>query len=119
MLIRGAAEALRALTKPCQVAVYSDAKYLIQGASQWVKGWQARGWQTRDGKPVANREAWEALMEAACRHHVSWQQVKEDDAPADLTWAGELASEAAKLRETDAQHDPVQKPDVSENQNER
>jgi ribonuclease HI len=101
MLIHGAAEALGALTKPCHVTVYSDAKYLIQGASQWVKGWQARGWQTRDGKPVANRAAWEALVEAARPHQVVWQQVKEDDAPADLTWAGELASEAARLGETD------------------
>lgn len=119
MLIRGAAEALRALNKPCRVTVCSDAKYLIQGASQWVKGWQARRWQTRDGKPVANREAWEALMEAAHLHHVTWQQVKEDNAPADLAWAGKLASEAAKLRGTDAQRDPVQKPNMSESQDER
>ncbi|MCP4537647.1 MAG: ribonuclease HI [Chloroflexi bacterium] len=101
MLIRGAAEALEALTKPCQVTVYSDAKYLIQGASQWVKGWQARGWQTRNGKPVANRAAWEALMGAARPHQIVWQQAKEDNAPTDLAWAGELASEAAKLGEVD------------------
>ena len=102
MLIEGATEALRALTKPCRVTVYSNAKYLIQGASQWVKGWQSRGWQTRDGKPVANRAAWEALLEAARPHHVVWVQVKKDDAPADLAWAGELASEAARLGETNA-----------------
>lgn len=94
MLIRGAAEALRALTKPCRVTLYSDAKYLIQGASMWVKGWQARGWQTRDGKPVANRAEWEALLEAALPHRVTWQQVKGDAAPADLAQAGELAVEA-------------------------
>ena len=94
MLIRGAAEALRALTKPCRVTLYSDAKYLIQGASMWVKGWQARGWQTRDGKPVANRAEWEALLEAARPHRVTWLQVKGDAAPADLARAGELAVEA-------------------------
>ena len=62
MLIRGATEALRALTKPCNVTLYSDADYLIKGASIWVQGWQARGWQTKDGKPVANRSEWEALI---------------------------------------------------------
>ena len=102
MLIRGATEALRALTKPCRVTLRSDAKYLIQGASQWVRGWQSRGWQTRDGRPVANRAAWEALLEAAHPHHVTWLQVKEDDAPADLAWAGELASEAARLGEAES-----------------
>jgi ribonuclease HI len=101
MLIRGAVEALRALTKPCRVTLYSDAKYLIQGASQWVKGWQSRDWQTRDGKPVANRAAWEALLEAAHPHHVTWVQATEDNAPADLAWAGELASQAARLGEVE------------------
>lgn len=95
MLIRGATEALRALTRPCRVTIYSDAKYLIQGASSWVKNWQARGWQTRDGKPVANRAEWESLLEAARVHHVTWLLAQEDDTPADLEWAGELAAEAA------------------------
>jgi ribonuclease HI len=97
MLVQGAAETLRALTQPCRVTLYSDAKYLIQGASQWVKGWQSRGWQTRDGKPVANRAAWEALLEAARPHRVTWVQTTADDAPADLAWAGELASQATRL----------------------
>jgi len=98
MLIRGATEPLRSLTRPCRVTLYSDAKYLIQGASRWVKNWQARGWQTRDGKPVANRAEWEALLEAARPHHVTWLQVKGDTAPADLAWAGELAAQAAGQR---------------------
>ncbi len=78
------------------MAVYSDAKYLIEGASRWVQGWQARGWQTRDGKPVANRATWEALLEAARPHTVAWVQAKVDDAPTDLAWAGELAAQAAR-----------------------
>jgi ribonuclease HI len=102
MLIRGATEALKALTKPCQVTLYSDANYLIKGASLWVKGWQARGWQTREGKPVGNRAEWEALLKAAHPHHITWLQVQEDAAPADLSWAGELAAEAASPREPES-----------------
>ncbi len=96
MLIRGAAAALRALTRPCRVTLYSDANYLIQGASTWVKGWQTRGWTTREGKPVANRAEWESLLEAASRHHITWTQVRGDDVPPDLAWAGELAAQAAQ-----------------------
>ena len=95
MLIRGATEALRALTRPCRVTLYSDAKYLIQGGSSWVKNWQARDWQTRDGKPVANRAEWEALLEAARPHHVPGLAAEGDASPADLAQAGELAGEAA------------------------
>ena len=82
------AAALRALRKPCRVVVYSDAKYLVQGASLWIKGWQARGWQTRDGKPVANRDEWEALLEAARPHQVTWLLPQGEGSPADLDRAG-------------------------------
>ena len=95
MLIRGATEALLALSKPCQVTVYSDAKYLVKGASQWFKGWQARGWRTKEGKPVANRPEWEALLQAAEPHHVSWVLVQGEDIPDDLLRAAELAAEGA------------------------
>ncbi|MBN1890833.1 MAG: ribonuclease HI [Thermoflexales bacterium] len=94
LLIRAAAEALRALTRPCRVTVYSDAEYLVKGASQWIKGWQARGWQTKDGKPVANRAEWESLLEAAARHAVTWRVVDEESAPPDMERAALVASEA-------------------------
>lgn len=96
MLVRGAAEALQALTKPCHVVLYSDADYLIRGASRWVKSWQARGWQTREGQPVANQTEWEALLEAARPHRVTWLLAQRDAIPADLDWAGKLAAEAAE-----------------------
>jgi ribonuclease HI len=98
MLIRGATGALQALNRPCQVTLYSDAKYLIQGASQWVKGWQSRGWLTRDGKPVANQAEWQALLEATCPHQVTWLLAQGDAIPANLERAGELASQAASLQ---------------------
>ena len=96
MLVRAAAEGLRALTRPCRVFLYSDADYLIRGATRWIKGWQARDWRTRDGKPVANRAEWEALLEAAKPHQVTWLSARGDLAPDDLTQAGTLAAEAAR-----------------------
>ena len=98
MLIRGATGALKALNRPCQVALYSDAKYLVQGASQWVRGWQSRGWRTRDGKPVANQAEWQALLEAARPHDVAWLLAQGDAVPDDMERAGELASQAASLQ---------------------
>ena len=94
MLIRAAAHALRALTRPCSVVVYSDADYLIRGASQWIKGWLARGWETRDGKPVANRTEWESLLKATKPHRVTWQSGSMDEMT-DLTEAARLAVEAS------------------------
>lgn len=96
LLIHAAAKGLRALTRPCRVIVYSDADYLIKGATQWIKGWQARNWRTRDDKPVANRAEWEALIETTKRHQVTWLSARGDTAPDDLAQAGTLAAEAAR-----------------------
>ena len=94
LFIRGAAEGLWALTRPCSVVVISDANYLIQGASQWIKGWLNRDWRTRDGKPVANRGEWEALLVAMRPHRVSWRLGQINELP-NLAKAGELAAAAA------------------------
>jgi len=95
-LLWAAANALRFLKRPCQVVVYSDASYLIKGASSWIKGWQARGWKTRDGKPVANKDGWQELLRAAAPHQVAWAMAKEGANPEDLAIAAELASTAAR-----------------------
>jgi ribonuclease HI len=96
MLIRAATEGLRALTRPCRVLLYSDADYLIKGATEWIVRWQARNWRTRDGKPVANRAEWEALLDATKGHRVTWLSARGDLAPDDLAQAGVLAAEAAR-----------------------
>ncbi|MYJ59943.1 MAG: ribonuclease HI [Synechococcus sp. SB0672_bin_6] len=44
--------------------IRTDSKYLIQGFSQWLKGWKQRGWKKADGKPVLNRDLWEKLDRA-------------------------------------------------------
>ncbi|MYI87038.1 MAG: ribonuclease HI [Synechococcus sp. SB0672_bin_10] len=44
--------------------IRTDSKYLIQGFSQWLKGWKRKGWKKADGKPVLNRDLWEALDQA-------------------------------------------------------
>lgn len=94
LLIRGAIEGLLALTRPCAVVVYSDADYLIRGASQWIKGWQARGWLTKNGNPVANQAEWRKLLEVTRSHQVVWQICQADKRP-DMATAAELAAAAA------------------------
>lgn len=94
LLVRGAAEGLWALSKPCNVTIISDADYLIRGGSQWLKGWLARDWHTKDGKPVANQAEWEALLAAMHPHHINWKSERPDESP-DLSLAGEIAASSA------------------------
>jgi ribonuclease HI len=71
-------EALCQLPEGISVSVYSLSDYLRNGASQWILGWKKRGWQTKSGEPVKNRELWQRLDELMSRRKVSWPSVKDD-----------------------------------------
>ena len=62
------------------IQVYSDSKYVLQGASSWRNGWKRAGWKKQDGTPVANLRQWQeldALIERlAVRASLSWTYVE-------------------------------------------
>ncbi len=76
MEMTAAIEALSALKRPCSVDLYTDSKYLIDGITKWLPGWQKRGWKTADKKPVKNEDLWRRLDAALATHDVEWQWVK-------------------------------------------
>ena len=76
MELQAAIEALKALKQPCQITIYSDSKYVVQGMSEWIHNWKKKGWKTAGKKPVANLERWQALDALASKHDVRWQWVK-------------------------------------------
>ena len=67
---------LTALKEPCAVTVHTDSRYVIDGMTQWIFGWQKRGWVNAAKKPVANEDLWRELIAAARPHKVSWEWVK-------------------------------------------
>jgi len=69
-------EALKSLTEPCNVTIYSDSKYVIQGITEWIIGWKKKGWKNAARKPVKNKEIWLALDEQNNRHDINWNWVK-------------------------------------------
>jgi len=76
MELMAAIQALEALTRPCAVELYTDSQYVRLGITQWIAGWQARGWKTAGKKPVKNVDLWKRLIEAEDRHDVQWHWVK-------------------------------------------
>jgi ribonuclease HI len=93
LALKAATKALRALGAPSAVRVSAASDYLIKGASQWVAGWRQNGWHTKSGQAVQNRAEWEALLEAAKPHQVTWQLIKSRDQTDDLGEAKRLAIE--------------------------
>ena len=69
-------EGLKALNRECVVEVYTDSKYVMQGITEWMAGWKAKGWKTAAKKPVKNQDLWIALDEQVQSHSVKFHWVK-------------------------------------------
>lgn len=76
MELMAAIVALETLREPCAVILNTDSKYMMQGLTEWLPGWKARGWRTADKKPVKNQDLWERLDAAVQRHRIEWKWVK-------------------------------------------
>ena len=101
MHITSAGMGLAELNRRVKVHVYTASDYLKDGATTWIKGWQARNWTTRDGKPVANRDLWQRLVTLTGRHDVSWHVVSRDSLPEEMERAKAIAKEALVGRKPD------------------
>jgi ribonuclease HI len=73
-----ALQALSRLPEGISVRVYTRSGYLRQGATQWIEGWKRRGWQTKNGQPVKNRDLWEQLDVQIRHRQVAWPLVDDD-----------------------------------------
>ena len=67
---------LEALQRPCKVRLFTDSKYVLDGATKWIKGWKKNGWKTADKKPVKNIDLWQRLDAARAPHTVAWHWVR-------------------------------------------
>lgn len=64
MELQAAIEALRAIkNKHVGVDLSMDSAYVFHGITQWVFGWQKRGWVNAQKKPVANKDLWLQLLQ--------------------------------------------------------
>ena len=88
--------ALEALIEPCEVVIHSDSRYVIDGMTQWIHGWQKKGWVNSSKKPVRNADLWHELIDAARRHKIAWQWVKGHDGHVENERVDQLASTAAE-----------------------
>ncbi|QDX26298.1 ribonuclease HI [Sphingomonas suaedae] len=95
MELMAAIQGLKALNKPCRVKLSTDSRYVMDGLTKWVKGWQRNGWRTADKKPVKNSDLWIELLDAAKPHRIEWLWVKGHAGHPDNERADQLASDAA------------------------
>lgn len=96
MELLAAIRGLEALTRPCEVDLYSDSKYLVDAFNQrWIEGWIKNGWKKSDKKPVKNPDLWKALLKAKEPHQVTFHWVKGHDGHPENERCDTLATAAA------------------------
>lgn len=96
MELMGAIVGLEALTKPCQVTLISDSKYVTDAFNQnWIEGWLKNNWKNSAKKPVKNIELWKRLLKAKEMHDVTFMWVKGHDGHPENERCDKLATTAA------------------------
>lgn len=77
MELMAAIVGLEALTKPCQVELYSDSKYLVDAFNQkWIDSWLKKNWKRGKNEPVKNIDLWKRMLKAKEPHQVTFIWVK-------------------------------------------
>ena len=91
-------EALKAILKPSNIALYTDSQYVKNGITSWIFSWKKNGWKTANKKPVANKDLWIELEKYVDFHSVNWFWVKGHSGDHYNEIADELAVKAMNER---------------------
>ncbi|MBO4495800.1 MAG: ribonuclease HI [Clostridiales bacterium] len=69
--------ALKCLKKPCDVTLYSDSAYLVNGFNAgWIVSWKRNGWKNSSKQTVSNIDLWQELDALTQIHRITWVKVK-------------------------------------------
>lgn len=94
MELMAAIQGLMALTRACEVELYTDSQYLRQGMMDWMKQWKKKGWRNSKNEPVKNADLWKQLDELARGHKITWHWVKGHSGHPENDRVDALANEA-------------------------
>ncbi len=88
--------ALSALKEPCNITLYTDSRYVMDGIEKWIQNWKQNGWKTANKKSaVKNVELWQKLDELQEQHQIRWVWVKGHDGHPENERCDALARKAA------------------------
>lgn len=76
MELKAVVEALKEIApKNMTVEIYTDSKYVVEGAKGWVFGWAKNGWITSTKTDVINKELWQELLPLLGKVDIVWHKV--------------------------------------------
>ncbi|KUJ15261.1 ribonuclease H-like protein [Mollisia scopiformis] len=83
-----------------RLIIATDSEYVVKGATEWIQGWQRKGWVTAKKEPVKNKDLWELLLKEVRKHAAKgleilfWAIPREQNSEAD-----KAAKDAASLKD--------------------
>lgn len=76
MELKAVVEALKQVPEASEkVSLYTDSKYVVEGATGWTFGWMKNGWKTKSGSDVLHKGLWQELIELLKKINVEWHKV--------------------------------------------
>lgn len=76
MELKAVVEALKLVPESSdKVEVYTDSKYVVEGASGWTFGWMKNGWKTKAGGNVLHKGLWQELVDLLKKVKVEWHKI--------------------------------------------
>ena len=70
-------KALEILKYPCEINLFSDSKYVINGIEKgWAKKWEANNWKRNKNEMAKNPDLWSRLLRLCETHNVTFTWVK-------------------------------------------
>ncbi|MDI9818211.1 MULTISPECIES: ribonuclease HI [unclassified Legionella] len=94
MELTAAIKGLEALTKSCEVNLYTDSQYLRLGMMEWLAQWKKKGWLNSKKEPVKNADLWQQLDVLTTKHKIHWHWIKGHAGHPENELADSLANQA-------------------------
>lgn len=77
MELVAAIKGLGELKGTCDVTLYSDSRYLVDGMTKgWAKSWRANRWRKANKRKAQNVDLWRVLLDLCERHSVKFAWVR-------------------------------------------
>jgi ribonuclease HI len=92
-------EALKATPVAAFVTVCLDSDYIKKSFEDYLPKWSANGWKKSNGKPVENREKWEAIKMLSGTRVVTFHKIEAHVDDLDFAHVQQLAREETERAE--------------------
>ncbi|AIF80573.1 ribonuclease H [endosymbiont of Acanthamoeba sp. UWC8] len=73
MELTAAIEALKQVSRPVKIKIYTDSTYVMRGITDWISTWKRNKW---NGGKIKNVDLWQKLDDISQKFIIEWNWVR-------------------------------------------